>query len=160
MHLSRPTCALLAHKALSAPPCPSATSPLPTCLLQNNFWNDVVANLSSTQVLQQLAQLANQATGVSIAGFLTGMQDPNINMNTRISWKYGCSRSVTGTPSFFVNQLPVEADATWTLAQWAQLLDPLLNNTASVKLAVARQGVQLSGFSTVQIAAVGPVGRS
>jgi hypothetical protein len=120
----------------------------------------VVANLSSTQVLQQLAQLANQATGVSIAGFLAGMQDPNINMNTRISWKYGCSRGVTGTPSFLVNELPVEADATWTLAQWTQLLDPLLNNTASPKVAVARQGVQLSGFSTVQIAAVGPVGRS
>ena len=53
------------------------------------------------------------------------MADDDLNEDTRVSWKTGCSRSVTGTPSFFVNGVPVQADASWTLDQWTALLDPL-----------------------------------
>lgn len=112
---------------------------------QQNFWNDVVSNDSSTQVVQQAAALAAQTVdGVSAAAFINGMQDPNLNEATRISWKYGCSRGVTGTPSHFVNGLSVDADS-FTLAQWTALLDPLFAN-ASALVGARRATVQLSGF--------------
>ena len=35
------------------------------------------------------------------------------------------SPHLPGTPNFLVNGLPVDADPSWTLAQWQALLDPL-----------------------------------
>ncbi len=77
-------------------------------------------------------------------------------MNTRISWKYATTRGVSGTPTFFVNDINIpDADSTWTLAQWQALIDPLLAPQAK-----AAAGARLSGFADARIAAHGPVGRS
>ena len=84
-------------------------------------------------------------TGVPAAQVLAGLQDPNLNENTRIAWKYATSRSVTGTPSFFVNDLPLfdQGDG-FSLAQWTQLLDPLFAPAADEAQQPCRK--QLSGF--------------
>jgi hypothetical protein len=93
---------------------------------QENFWDDgPVQNMTTLQIYDLYASTAAQVTGVNAQDFLNGLQDDNLNENTRISWKFACSRGVTGTPSLFVNGLPVQADSTWTLAEWQQLLDPL-----------------------------------
>jgi len=70
---------------------------------QYAFYNDAVAGLTNDQIEALFASAAYNATGVNQAAFLAGLQDPNLNEDTRISWKFGCSRTVTGTPSFFVN---------------------------------------------------------
>jgi hypothetical protein len=41
--------------------------------------------------------------------------------------QFGCSRAVVGTPYFFVNGIPLyDADSSWTFADWAEIIDPLL----------------------------------
>ena len=93
---------------------------------QQAFWNAPTANMSAQQVSAAYASVAASLdVGVSASAYLAGMADDNLNEDTRVAWKTGCSRSVTGTPSFFVNGIPVQADSSWTLAQWQQLLDPL-----------------------------------
>jgi hypothetical protein len=59
------------------------------------------------------------------------MASPTINMETRVSWKYACSRGVLGTPTYLVNGVQVQADPDWGLAQWRQMLDPLLQPQVS-----------------------------
>lgn len=88
------------------------------------FYNDVLSGNSTQQVQALISATAAQVTGVSAAAVMAGFQDGNLNENTRIAWKTACSRSVTGTPSFFVNGLPVDADG-FSLAQWTAMLDPL-----------------------------------
>ena len=96
---------------------------------QLQFYNDALAGNSTEEVQALLAATAARVTGVSAAAVLAGFSDGNMNEDVRIAWKTGCSRSVTGTPSFFVNGLPVDADG-FTLAQWTGLLDPLFTGAA------------------------------
>ena len=48
---------------------------------------------------------------------------------TRVSFKYGISRGVAGTPTFFINEVQVIQDdnTPWNLTQWRNIIDPLLN---------------------------------
>jgi len=39
--------------------------------------------------------------------------------------------TVYGTPLYYVNGVAVNAQADWTLAQWEQLLNPIINATRS-----------------------------
>jgi len=56
-----------------------------------------------------------------------GLTNTEFDEHTRISWKYGCSRTVSGTPFFFLNGIFVsEASSTWTVDDWKKLIDPLL----------------------------------
>jgi len=56
-----------------------------------------------------------------------GLTNTEFDEHTRISWKYGCSRTVSGTPFFFLNGIFVsEASSTWTVDDWKMLIDPLL----------------------------------
>lgn len=108
---------------------------------QYAFYNDALAGNTTNEVQALYAQTAAAVTGVSAAAVLAGLQDPNINENTRISWKTACSRSVTGTPTFFVNGLPVSPDG--SLAGWTALLDPLFAPAAA---AAKLPRKQLSGY--------------
>jgi len=93
---------------------------------QAGFWNGQTAQMTGNQVQSLMATVAQQGTGFPSSLFLAGLQNSTDDMNARISWKYGCSRGVAGTPSFFVNGIQVQADPSWTLAEWRQILDPLL----------------------------------
>ena len=112
---------------------------------QLQFYNDATSGNSSSDVFQLLANTAAAQTGVSAAAVLAGLQDGNLNEATRISWKYACSRYVTGTPSFFLNELPLfdQGDG-FTLAQWTALIDPLF--TGADDADAPRCEKQLSGF--------------
>lgn len=56
-----------------------------------------------------------------------------------MSWKFACSKGVLGTPTFFVNGVFVNGDPSWTLADWRQVLDPLLQPQPSqTKLAAMK----------------------
>jgi len=93
---------------------------------QSSFWNGATATMSARQVQSLMATVVQQGTGFPSSSFLSGLNNSTYDWNGRISWKYGCSRGVAGTPTFFVNGIPVQADPSWTLADWRQVLDPLL----------------------------------
>ncbi|CAN6481067.1 unnamed protein product [Victoria cruziana] len=65
----------------------------------------------------------------SIPAVESGFRDRETDIATRISFKYGCSRAVTGTPFFLVNGFampnpgsPIDYNG------WRSILDPLVGN--------------------------------
>lgn len=95
---------------------------------QAQYWNGATTNIPSASVAKNLGLLADQSGAMPYDLFMKGLSDDDLNMETRISWKYGCSRTVSGTPTFLVNGVSVQADPSWSLSQWQQLLNPLLPN--------------------------------
>ena len=119
---------------------------------QLQFYNDATAGMNASAVFGLLATTAAAQTGVSAAAVLAGLQDGNLNEATRISWKYACSRSVTGTPAFFLNELPLfdQGDG-FSLAQWTAPIDPLFAGADGAD--APRCEKQLSGFVAKHTAA-------
>jgi len=95
--------------------------------VQELYWNDVVVNNSTVQIVASMGQQLERAGLISAANFTAGIQNDDLNMDTRISWKYSCSRAVTGTPTFLINGVYTSADDTYTEQDWYNLIDPLLN---------------------------------
>jgi hypothetical protein len=106
---------------------------------QGAFYNAVTMGNSTNQIVAALSSLvAANMPGISASAFANGIADPNLNENTRISWKYSASRYTTGTPNVMVNQLQQEQiDETWTLQDWQALLDPLFQGADSAGRAAA-----------------------
>jgi hypothetical protein len=100
---------------------------------QETFGNSAIANMTEPEVIRAMAKIA-AAPGPGGAGpwttveeFTAGMSDSALNGATRASWKYGCSRGVSGTPTFMINGVLVtQAQADWTVADWRNVIDPLL----------------------------------
>lgn len=90
-----------------------------------------------SNVLWQLAGLAERELGVNGAAFVDRfLKDADVEMATRIAFKYGASRGVVGTPSFLVNGVAVPgADDSWTIYDWRALIDPLLPADHATQLA-------------------------
>jgi len=78
------------------------------------------------QVVDSLATFVAQTGLVTKDKFLAGIASDDINDETRISWKYACSRGVVGTPTFLINGVATSADASWSLADWKSVIDPIL----------------------------------
>jgi protein-disulfide isomerase len=95
---------------------------------QTAFGNNATMNSTWLQVANQFGVLASTTAGVEIpaAQFVSGLMNEDLNEDARVSWKIGCSRGVSGTPTFFVNGVRSAADETWTVAQWQALINPLL----------------------------------
>jgi len=91
---------------------------------QDNFDNSV--DRTAAQVVSGLESLAVNAKLLPKGIMSTGMADSSQNELSRVSWKYGCSRGVTGTPSFLINGVAVAASLTWSVADWKTVLDPLV----------------------------------
>lgn len=109
---------------------------------QDSFGYADTVNKTRTEIIAQFGQLAEKSVGVSAQEFASAYADQNLNTAARISWKYGCSRGVSGTPFFFVNGVLAPADATWNLQQWQALLDPLINDSAFAAKALNKRGFE------------------
>jgi len=111
---------------------------------QDSFWNRVTADLTTNEVIAAIAKVALQANTIeSVSDFITGMADEDIYYAAVGSWKYIVSRAVTDTPTFFVNNIRVEADFTWTVEDWKSVLDPLFGSNSQItpKLAECPAGL-------------------
>ena len=87
-------------------------------------------DLTRSIVEESLADLAASLRITSRELMRSEIASGAIDEETRIGWKYGCTRSVAATPSFFVNGvLADDANAEWGLKEWHQLLDPLVPST-------------------------------
>ncbi|KAF1773149.1 Thioredoxin-like fold [Phytophthora cactorum] len=97
---------------------------------QDIFWNKATKDLSPVQVVGKLKTLA-QKTFPSLTDKqwdeqMTGYGGTDVDDHTRESWKYTCSRGMSGTPMYTLNGVPFEADADWTFEQWYKVIDPLV----------------------------------
>jgi len=93
---------------------------------QGQFYNGPTADDTTNQVISDMGALVSKGINFPINSWIAGLNNDSYDAVTRISWKYGCSRGVSGTPFFYVNGINVQADPTWTLADWRFVLDPLL----------------------------------
>ncbi|KAK9090565.1 hypothetical protein Sjap_023742 [Stephania japonica] len=77
---------------------------------------------------QQVVKLVVNVVGNSLeTSVRSGFNDRKTDLSTRVSFKYGCSRGVYGTPFFFVNGfvLPDAGDAI-DYKGWRKIIDPLV----------------------------------
>lgn len=95
---------------------------------QARFYNKATLQVSPASIIDKIIHFALETTGnSSLTMFESAFQDTATDMATRISFKYGCSRAVTGTPYFFVNGIPLlKTDETLDYKAWRSIIDPLL----------------------------------
>lgn len=83
-------------------------------------------------IFQTLANDTNKAVGIDSNEVLKALQNSEYNWATRVSWKYACSRAVTGTPQYFVNDVLVPDASNFTSKQdWDQFFSNLLDGVAA-----------------------------
>ncbi|KAL8211505.1 hypothetical protein R6Q57_005942 [Mikania cordata] len=107
----------------------SATYPLLNAFFkqQERFYNAQTLNMSRQAVLDQVIRVASSILGNSMQSAIkSGFNNSKTGTRTRVSFKYGCSRGVYGTPFFSVNgfMLPV-SDDTIDYDDWRKIIDPL-----------------------------------
>eukprot|EP01134_Creolimax_fragrantissima_P006434 CFRG6434T1 len=91
---------------------------------QEHFWNDATQYLTTDQVNKKLSNLG-PASGLAEASVLDALLTRRYDMELRTSWKYGCSRGVTGTPVYLVNGVNVNPKDN-NVAAWSAVIEPLL----------------------------------
>lgn len=50
--------------------------------------------------------------------FVAALQPGSSSAALRYSWKYGCSRGITGTPIFLINGVVADGAEGWSLEAW------------------------------------------
>ncbi|XP_059139995.1 uncharacterized protein LOC131928095 [Physella acuta] len=96
------------------------------------------ATLNKTEgdVVNFLTALAQKLAPVTADAFRKGVYDSSIDSDTRLEWKYGCTRGVYGTPFFTINDVFTTGDAAgWTPQYWVQLIKSLLPANSITKQA-------------------------
>ncbi|RMX43150.1 hypothetical protein pdam_00006876 [Pocillopora damicornis] len=93
---------------------------------QNQLYDFQTMDKNRYDVINIIADLGSKID-IDKTVIKDGLTNTKYNEHTRISWKYGCSRTVSGTPFFFLNGVFVsQASAAWTVEEWKLLIDPLL----------------------------------
>ncbi|CAF3403679.1 unnamed protein product [Rotaria sp. Silwood1] len=99
---------------------------------QQMWYNDATKSMTMPQVIDSLATYIDKIGLISKDKFLAGMASDDINDETRISWKYACSRGVVGTPTFLINGVTISANSAWSLDDWKSVIDPILASNKKV----------------------------
>jgi protein-disulfide isomerase len=90
----------------------------------DEFSGDRADNFTVTHVIDRLGDLASD--WMKPDEFVNAMQNPRFEADSRVDWKYGCSRAVYGTPTYHLNGVYISASPAWTTAHWRKIIDPLL----------------------------------
>ena len=91
--------------------------------IQADYYNGAIANFTQAEVINNItAQVARDLNGYNQTELLDGFNDQNTDQDTRVSWKYACSRGVTGTPTFMFNGVQVNAAGGFKYNDWLQFL--------------------------------------
>ncbi|XP_010941346.2 uncharacterized protein [Elaeis guineensis] len=94
---------------------------------QEKYYNEPTENMSRASIIDDMAKLAVTVVGSSLSEFLSGFKDSKTDTAARISFKYGCSRGVSGAPFFFVNGfLLPNAGSPIDYSVWRRIIDPIL----------------------------------
>ncbi|KAI6688393.1 hypothetical protein NL676_025221 [Syzygium grande] len=108
----------------------SATFPLLELFFkeQVKFYNAQTVNMSKAAVVSYIANFATQVVANSLkSAVVSGFENTQTDLKTRVSFKYSASRGVFGTPTFFVNgfSLP-DSDSIIDYSGWRNIIDPLI----------------------------------
>ncbi|KAL4171102.1 hypothetical protein KRP22_009200 [Phytophthora ramorum] len=124
---------------------------------QDIFWNKATKDLSPVQVVEKLKTLAQKTfpslTDEQWTKQMTGYGGTDVDAQARESWKYTCSRGMSGTPLYTLNGVPFDADADWTFEQWFHVIDPLVKaNKPALEVHETQmwKNVHLSGVPQAQ----------
>ncbi|KAJ4800645.1 Thioredoxin superfamily protein [Rhynchospora pubera] len=94
---------------------------------QEKYYNRPTYWIPRASIVADMTKLALTVVGESFStAFHSGFNDSSTDQAARISFKYGCSRGVAGTPSFFVNGMPL-SNSTVDYNTWKSIVDPLLS---------------------------------
>ncbi|UTW46667.1 thioredoxin domain-containing protein [bacterium SCSIO 12696] len=94
---------------------------------QEQFYNVPFADKTHNDLLQLVADFAQEHSGVDRAAFLNRMGDNDIYVQARTPIRYAATRAVWATPTLFINNAgKVPVDHTSGLADWQAVIDPLL----------------------------------
>ncbi|KAK9271258.1 hypothetical protein L1049_026848 [Liquidambar formosana] len=96
---------------------------------QERFYNQQTRNMSRASIVNQIVKFVTKAFGNSYYSAVeAGFNDRQTDLTTRVSFKYGCSRGVLGTPFFFVNGFPLpDAGSAIDYKGWRSIIDPLIS---------------------------------
>ena len=86
---------------------------------QGAFQTSATVNVTQAGLFGKILAPIAVSVGVAKETFLSHMtnDDPS-NAQSRVSWKLGASRGVSGTPTFAANGVISDELAGWTLSQW------------------------------------------
>ncbi|XP_047325843.1 uncharacterized protein LOC124929507 [Impatiens glandulifera] len=99
---------------------------------QEELYNKPTFNKSRSSVVKHVAKFAVKATGSSYSSDIeSGFTDRKTDLLTRVSFKYGCSRGVYGTPFFFVNGFALaDGGSSIDYKKWRNILDPIIKESS------------------------------
>ncbi|XP_059635073.1 uncharacterized protein LOC132277277 [Cornus florida] len=95
---------------------------------QEKFYNPPTFNMSRASIVNHIVKFASEGIGNSYYSAIeSGFSDRSTDLATRVSFKYGCSRGVSGTPFFFVNGfLLPDGGSAIHYEDWRSIIDPLI----------------------------------
>ncbi|RHY55636.1 hypothetical protein DYB38_003133 [Aphanomyces astaci] len=99
--------------------------------VQDQYWNKQTENLGQKQVTAKIEALAKSTfpalTDAQWKDGMTGHGGTERDSETRTEWKHACTRGISGTPQYLLNDVPINAESTWTYDDWVAFLKPLLH---------------------------------
>ncbi|XP_022144362.1 uncharacterized protein LOC111014065 [Momordica charantia] len=111
---------------------PSATFTLLEAFFgqQKQFYNAETHYLSRVSIVDKIVKFGAEVLGKSYEkALVTGFNDRNTDLLTRVSFKFSTSRGVYGTPFFFINGfLAPDKGSAINYTGWRDLIDPLVGN--------------------------------
>lgn len=110
----------------------SATYPLWESFFkhQEKFYNSATNTKSRLEVVDEISDFIVESLGHSYySAIKSGFKNRNSDLKTRISFKYGCSRGVYGTPTFFVNGFALpDAGSPVDYNGWRKIIDKIISS--------------------------------
>eukprot|EP00695_Tsukubamonas_globosa_P001841 TRINITY_DN2908_c0_g1_i1.p1 TRINITY_DN2908_c0_g1~~TRINITY_DN2908_c0_g1_i1.p1 ORF type:complete len:230 (+),score=83.69 TRINITY_DN2908_c0_g1_i1:70-690(+) len=88
-------------------------------------WSNSILDKGNRNTLWQTLYTYAQPFGVNQTVFMASMADPKLNWAVRVSYKYSTSRSVVGTPTYFLNGVRVANGDELTSQGWQDLMKSL-----------------------------------
>jgi len=94
---------------------------------QDEFYNEAFTHLTHNDLRQLIANKAENYFNVDRSKFLERMSDHDIYILARTPIRYAATKSVWATPTIFINNgSNVPVDHLSSLADWQEVIDPLL----------------------------------
>lgn len=94
---------------------------------QAQFYNGEFSHKTHDDLIQLVANFAEEHANVARIKFIERMNDHDIYVQARTPIRYAATKAVWATPTLFINNAGnVPVDHKSSLAQWKEVIDPLL----------------------------------
>eukprot|EP01016_Furgasonia_blochmanni_P044451 TRINITY_DN6173_c0_g1_i11.p1 TRINITY_DN6173_c0_g1~~TRINITY_DN6173_c0_g1_i11.p1 ORF type:complete len:318 (+),score=30.50 TRINITY_DN6173_c0_g1_i11:71-1024(+) len=92
--------------------------------IQDKFYGDPTTSLTDAQILNMIADVVHGHFGQKLdtMSFIQRYHERTYDLEARSSWKYGCSRGISGTPISLANGVVIDGAQSFTLDDWLTFL--------------------------------------